>query len=77
MNELVPEGKENKWNMMLPLIVLIGGTFIGLLVTGGGNLTKGDGTTSILYSVTITLLFMCAYYVKQKIMTDETFGENY
>lgn len=74
-DELVPEGKENKWNMMLPLIVLIGGTFIGLLVTGGGNLTKGDGTTSILYSVTITLLFMCAYYAKQKIMTTKQFGE--
>ena len=45
---LVEEGKENKWNMMLPLITLIGGTFLGLLVTGGGNLTEGDGTTSIL-----------------------------
>ena len=74
-DELVPEGKENKWNMMLPLIVLIGGTFIGLLVTGGGNLTKGDGTTSILYSVTITLLFMCAYNSKQKNMTTKQFGE--
>lgn len=74
-DELVPEGKENKWNMMFPLIVLIGGTFVGLLVTGGGNLTKGDGTTSILYSVTITLLVMCAYYAKQKIMTAKQFGE--
>lgn len=73
--QLVPEGKENKWNMALPLIVLIGGTFIGLLITGGGNLTKGDGTTSILYSVTITLLFMCVYYAKQKIMTAKQFGE--
>ena len=32
--ELVEEGKENKWNMMFPLITLIGGAFIGLLVTG-------------------------------------------
>lgn len=44
--ELVEEGKENKWNMMFPLITLIGGAFIGLLVTGGGNLAAGDGTTA-------------------------------
>lgn len=74
-DELVEEGKENKWNMMLPLIVLIGGTFVGLLVTGAGNITKGDGTLSILYAVTITLLVMCVYYVKQKIMTAKQFSD--
>lgn len=73
---LVAEGKENKWNMMLPLITLIGGTFLGLLVTGGGDLTKGDGTTSILYSVTVTLLIMCVMYTKQGIMTAKEFGDN-
>lgn len=73
---LVPEGKENKWNMMLPLITLIGGTFLGLLVTGGGDLTKGDGTTSILYSVTVTLLIMCVMYTRQGIMTAKEFGDS-
>lgn len=74
-DELVEEGKENKWNMMFPLIVLIGGTFIGLLVTGKGNLTEGDGTTSILYAVTITLIVMCIFYTRQKIMTAKQFGD--
>lgn len=74
--ELVEEGKENKWNMMLPLIVLIGGTFLGLLITGGGNLAEGDGTTSILYAVIVTLLVMCAMYTKQGIMTAKEFGDN-
>lgn len=74
-DELVAPGKANKWNMMLPLITLIGGTFLGLLVTGGGNLAEGDGTTSILYSVTITLLIMCVMYTKQKIMTAKQFGD--
>ena len=74
-DKLVEDGKENKWNMMLPLITLIGGTFIGLLVTGSGDLTAGDGTTSILYSVTITLLIMCFMYTKQKIMTAKEFGD--
>ena len=41
--ELVEEGKENKWNMMFPLITLIGGAFIGLLVTGGSDFhAEGD-----------------------------------
>ena len=74
-DELVEPGKENKWNMMLPLIVLIGGTFIGLLVTGKGNITEGDGTTSILYAVTITLLVMGVLYTRQKIMTGKQFGD--
>ena len=74
-DELVEPGKENKWNMMLPLIVLIGGTFIGLLVTGKGNITEGDGTTSILYAVTITLLVMGMLYTRQKIMTGKQFGD--
>ena len=74
--ELVEEGKENKWNMMLPLIVLIGGTFLGLLITGGGNLAEGDGTTSILYAVIVTLLVMCVMYTKQGIMTPKEFGDN-
>ena len=74
--ELVEEGKENKWNMMLPLIVLIGGTFLGLLITGGGNLAEGDGTTSILYAVIVTLLVMCVMYNKQGIMTAKEFGDN-
>lgn len=74
--ELVEEGKENKWNMMLPLIVLIGGTFLGLLITGGGNLAEGDGTTSILYAVIVTLLVMCVMYTKQGIMTAKEFGDS-
>ena len=74
--ELVEEGKENKWNMMLPLIVLIGGTFLGLLITGGENLAEGDGTTSILYAVIVTLLVMCVMYTKQGIMTAKEFGDS-
>ena len=62
-------GKENMLNMLLPLIILIGSAFAGLLITGNGNLTKGSGTTSILYAVCITLTFMGAYYAYQKLMT--------
>lgn len=70
---IVEKGKENKMNMILPLVILIVCTFAGLLITGQGILTKGDGTTSIMYAVCITLAFMCLYYARQKIMTPTQF----
>lgn len=75
IERLVPAGQGNKWNMILPLIVLIGGTFIGLFVTGGGNIINGSGTTAILYSVIVTLLFMAVLYTRQKIMTGKQFSD--
>lgn len=69
------KGRENKNNMAIPLAVLILGTIAGLLITGGGNLTKGDGTTSILYAITGTLIVMCLYYTSQKLMTMKEFGQ--
>lgn len=69
------KGKENMLNMLLPLTIIIGGTFLYLFISGGGNLTKGDGTTSILYAVSVALAFMCFYYVRQKLMTVKQFSE--
>ena len=73
IEQLVPEGKGNKWNMIIPLIILIGGTFIGLFVTGHGNLIKGSGTTSILYAIIAAHIVMCVMYARQKIMTPSQF----
>ena len=75
IERLVPAGQGNKWNMILPLIVLIGGTFLGLLVTGNGNIIEGSGTPAILYSVIVTLLVMCVMYTRQKIMTAKQFSD--
>jgi Na+/H+ antiporter NhaC len=69
------KGKEKKGNMAIPLAILIIGTFAGLLISGKGNLTKGDGTTSILYAIIITLVFMLIYYTAQKLMTVKEFGK--
>ncbi len=65
----------NKNYMMIPLMMLVSITFIGLLITGQGNIAKGDGTTSILYSISITLIFMLIYYTGQNVMTNKQFGE--
>ena len=35
------------------------------LIFSPSDLTKGDGTTSILYSVTVTLLIMCVMYTHE------------
>lgn len=69
IEQIVPKGKGNKWNMLLPLIVLICGTFIGLYVTGHGSLIKGNGTVSILYAVIGSLLLMGIMYSRQHIMS--------
>ena len=75
IERLVPAGQGNKWNMILPLIVLIGGTFLGLFITGNGSIIDGSGTTAILYSVIVTLLVMCVMYTRQKIMTAKQFSD--
>jgi Na+/H+ antiporter NhaC len=71
---LVARGKENKNNMAIPLIILIVGTFAGLLISGHGSLIKGDGSAAIMYAIIVTLLYMCISYKVQKIMTAKQFG---
>lgn len=73
-DSVVAKGRENPLNMLLPLIIIIGGTFLYLFVSGDGDLTKGDGTTSILYAVSVALVFMCFYYTRQKIMSVREFS---
>lgn len=70
---LVPPERSRKINMLLPLAGLIGCTFTGLFITGGGNITRGDGRTSILTAVTITLILMAAMYRGQRIMSLQQF----
>ena len=62
--ELVEEGKENKWNMMFPLITLIGGAFIGLLVTGAAGFSIGTAIAAVILVVYLWLLFRKGYVEK-------------
>lgn len=45
-----------------PMIWMIGGVLIFMLITGNGNLLKGSGSTSIFYTLIVTLLMMFVYY---------------
>jgi len=49
--------------MILPLVVLIGMVPLALYYTGSGNILKGSGSTSVFYSVVVTLGFIYLYYV--------------
>lgn len=52
----------NGSNMLIPLIVFVGSIFSLLMITGNGNLLKGDGSASIYIGVFITLIVTGIYY---------------
>lgn len=47
---------------MWPMIWMIGGVLIFMLITGNGNLLKGSGSSSIFYTLIMTLFLMFGYY---------------
>lgn len=48
--------------MLIPLIVFVGSIFSILMITGNGNLLKGDGSASIYTGAFITLIMTGIYY---------------
>ncbi|MFB6098960.1 MAG: Na+/H+ antiporter NhaC family protein [Salinibacter sp.] len=38
-------------NLLLPVVVMVAMIFVGLYVTGGGNLMQGSGSTAVLWAV--------------------------
>jgi Na+/H+ antiporter NhaC len=63
------------WNMVLPLIVLIGSVPAGLYLTGNGDIFKGSGSTSVYYAVIVTLLFTYIYFISKKLITHKSYFE--
>jgi len=49
--------------MILPLFVLILTVPLFLYYTGEGDILKGSGSTSVFYSVVVTLFFIYLYYI--------------
>jgi Na+/H+ antiporter NhaC len=56
-------------NMVLPLAVLIGMIFVGLYVTGKGEILKGSGSTSVLWAVGTAVLASLMMGFAQRILT--------
>lgn len=60
--------KPDMWNMILPLIVLIGMMPLGLYITGSGNIFEGSGSTSVLWAVLASLTFAGILYKCKNVM---------
>lgn len=58
---------------MWPMVWMIGGVLMFMLITGNGNLLKGSGSSSIFYTLIMTLLLMYGYYRYQGAMDSKTF----
>jgi len=61
------------YKMVLPLLVMIFMVPVGLYLTGGGDIFKGSGSTSVYYAVVVTLFFIYAYFVPTKALTHQGF----
>jgi Na+/H+ antiporter NhaC len=56
-----------------PMVWMIGGVLIFMLITGDGNLLKGSGSSSIFYTLIVTLLLMYGYYRFKNAMSTSDF----
>lgn len=59
--------KPNVINMIFPIGILLVMVFLGLYITGGGNITKGSGTSSVFYAVFITIVFTSIFFMIKKL----------
>ena len=68
--------KPRACNLLAPIGVLIVVVFAALLITGGGNITKGAGTQALIWAVVCSLLTIVTMVVVQKVFTlDEAISE--
>ena len=60
--EPVPHSPRNPLDLLIPLAVMVGMIFVGLYVTGNGNLMKGSGSTAVLWAVSTAILVAMLQY---------------
>jgi Na+/H+ antiporter NhaC len=56
-----------------PMGWMIGGVLMFMLITGDGNLLKGSGSSSIFYTLIMTLILMYVYYRFKNAMSNTDF----
>ena len=61
------------WLMILPILIMVLSVFAFLYITGDGNILKGSGSSSIFYTMLVTLGFMFLYYVGTKNITPKVY----
>lgn len=67
------DGKGSIGLFLWPMAWMIGGVLVFMLITGEGNLLKGSGSSSIFYTLIVTLVLMYGYYLSQKVIDTKTF----
>jgi Na+/H+ antiporter NhaC len=55
-------------NMFLPISVMILMVFVGLFITGDGNLSQGSGSTAVLWAVCSAIVSAAVLYSSQRLM---------
>ena len=60
--------------VILPIVLMVVSVFVFLYITGDGNLAKGSGSSSVFYTMLVTLLFTLLYFVGSKNMSLATWG---
>ncbi len=58
----------NAWNMLLPVVCLVGAMPVFLLITGGGDLFAGSGSTSVLWASLLALGVVSVLVLLQRSM---------
>ena len=69
INSDSPYKAKSMYLMLLPITVMMISVFIFLYLTGNGNILKGSGSSSIFYTMLVTLFFMFIYYLGTKSMS--------
>ena len=63
------------WLMILPILLMVLSVFAFLYITGDGNILKGSGSSSIFYTMLVTLSFMFLYYIGSKTVTPKVYAQ--
>lgn len=58
--------------MIVPIVLMIGGVFLFLYLTGEGNILKGSGSSAIFYTMIMTLGLMGLYFTVKRVMPAKT-----
>jgi Na+/H+ antiporter NhaC len=69
-------GKKTKTSfMLLPIFSMVAFVFFFLYITGDGNILQGSGSSSIFYTMLVTLAICFVYYVASANMSIKTYAK--
>ncbi len=58
-------------NMIIPLLAMVLAVPLGLIITGGGNITHGSGSTAVFWAVIVGIIIAALMYKIQRIFSSQ------